>query len=139
MYFLDLNAWAVITAALIPLALGSFWYSPALFGNYWIRLTASDLRGQADAYRALLTAYLGSVAASLVMSSVLALLIENLIVIGPLGGMQVGFFVWLGFVATTTAPEYLFGGTARPYQLYLLTNGYHLISLVLMGGLLALL
>ena len=137
MFLLSLDPWPVITAALIPLALGSFWYSPMVFGNHWIRLSGSTIRSEAQARQALFTAWLGSFTASLLMSMVLALLIKNLFVVTPLDGMQVGFFLWLGFVATTSVPEYLFGGSARPYALYVLMNGYHLISLVLMGGLLA--
>jgi hypothetical protein len=137
MFLLSLDPWPVITAALIPLALGSFCYSPLVFGNHWLRLTGSDIKDEKEARQTLFTAWLGSFTASLLMSVILALLIENLFVVTPLDGMQIGFLVWLGFIATTSAPAYLFGGTARPYMLYMLVNGYHLISLILMGGILA--
>lgn len=132
------DPWAVLAASLIPLLLGSFWYSPALFGNHWLRLTAANITGFKDARTALTVAFLGSYAASLVMSFVVAVLVVNLFVIDAFDGITLGFLVWLGFVATTSVPEYLFGGTKRPFTLYLMTSAYHLLSLVLMGGLLAL-
>lgn len=134
MFFTDINPWIVLVASFIPLVLASFWYSPAMFGTHWLRLSGSDIRNDADAKRAVAAAWLGSFLSSLVMCTVLALIIDNLFVIDAFDGMVVGFFIWLGFVATTSFPEYLFGGSVRPYMLYVITNGYHLLSLLLVGG-----
>ncbi|MEX0930602.1 MAG: DUF1761 domain-containing protein [Candidatus Paceibacterota bacterium] len=137
MYFIDLNYLAIIVAALIPLLLGSFWYSPVAFGNQWLMLSNIGKENTPQSRREIVLAFLGSFAAGFVMSLVLAVLIRNLLVFSAVDGMEVGFWVWLGFVASTMLPEYLFGGSAKPYQLYALTAGYHLLSLVVMGALLA--
>jgi len=134
MFLTDINPWIVIIAAFIPLVVASFWYSPAMFGQHWLRLSGSDIRSERDVKRAVVAAWLGSFLASLVMCTVLALIIDNLFVVSAFDGMVVGFFVWLGFVATTSFPEYLFGGSVRPYALYLIVNGYHLLSLTIVGG-----
>ncbi len=135
---ISLDPSAVLLAALVPLLLGTFWYSPLIFGAHWIRLSGLRLSDIKQPRMAVAGALLGSLAAALVMSLVLALLIENLWAVSPFDGMVIGFFVWLGFIATTTLPEYLFGGQAKPYSLYFLVNGYHLVSLMLMGALLVL-
>ena len=44
--FSDVNEIAVVVTALLCIAVGSIWYSPLVFGKYWMsaaRLTAEDL------------------------------------------------------------------------------------------------
>ena len=50
-------------------------------------------------------------------------------------GMAVGFFNWLGFVAVVTIGNVTY--ERKPFKLFLLINGYLLISLLVMGALLA--
>jgi hypothetical protein len=47
-------------------------------------------------------------------------------------GIKVGAVIWLGFVATTFAKDYIF--EIRPLSLYAINAGYCLIDLVLMGA-----
>jgi hypothetical protein len=49
-------------------------------------------------------------------------------------GATIGFWAWLGFVATVTAASVLY--ERRPTALYLLNNGYQLASLLVMGAIL---
>ena len=51
-------------------------------------------------------------------------------------GMQAGFWVWLGFIATTMIGIVLW--EIKPVKLYLLIVAYYLISLLVMGSILAL-
>ena len=50
-------------------------------------------------------------------------------------GAAVGFFNWLGFIATTTLGVMVY--ERRPFGLYLITNGWQLLALVVMGAILA--
>jgi hypothetical protein len=52
-----------------------------------------------------------------------------------LQGLAVGFFVWLGFVAVVTIGTVTF--ERKPIRLFLLNNGYLLLSLLAMGAILA--
>ena len=54
---------------------------------------------------------------------------------GVMGGAQVGALAWLGFVATTSLADVTWA--KRPFALWLVNNGVHLIGLTLMGGMLA--
>jgi len=47
-------------------------------------------------------------------------------------GIKVGAVLWLGFVATTFAKDYIF--EIRPLSLYAINAGYGLIDLMLMGA-----
>lgn len=58
-------------------------------------------------------------------------------VVDPLVGLQVGFLVWLGFVGPTSLLNALYG--KKSLKLYVLDNGYHLVSLMVMGFLYVLL
>jgi len=49
-------------------------------------------------------------------------------------GMRIGFFAWLGFVATSTLAAYVFEG--RPIKLYVLYNTYQLVAFLVMGAIL---
>lgn len=135
---MSLDLGVVALAALVPMVLGSFWYSPVVFGNHWLTLSRIKTSSIQQARLEIAVALFGSFLASFIMSFVLAMLIENLFVITAVDGMVLGFWIWLGFVATTMIPEYLFGGSAKPYLLYVLNAGYHLLALISMGGLLAL-
>jgi len=47
-------------------------------------------------------------------------------------GIKVGAILWLGFIATIFAQEYIF--EIRPLSLYAINTGYSLIDLILMGA-----
>lgn len=73
--------------------------------------------------------------ASLVFAYVLAHLIKFSSTNTFSQGVMVGFWVWLGFVVTTVIPGYMYEG--KPKMLFFLFIIYQLISITLMGGLLA--
>ena len=73
--------------------------------------------------------------ASLVLAYFLAHVVEFMGASTLLDGAHVGFWVWLGFVATTSVGAYLFEG--RPLALYLINAGGYLAGLAVMGALLA--
>lgn len=56
------NYWAILASGLIPLVLGSIWYSPALFGNAWMKVagkTKEELKGTNMPLVFIFTAILG--------------------------------------------------------------------------------
>ncbi len=50
-------------------------------------------------------------------------------------GIALGALVWLGFIATVTLASVLY--EKRSVNLYILNNGYQLVSLVVMGAIVA--
>ncbi len=79
--------------------------------------------------------YVVNTIASLVFAYVLAHLIKFSLTTTFSQGVMIGFWVWLGFVVTTVIPGYMY--ESRPKMLYFLFIIYQLISITLMGGLLA--
>ncbi len=50
-------------------------------------------------------------------------------------GMQLGFWIWLGFVATVGVGQAMF--EERPFKLLLINLGYYFVELLVMGAILA--
>ena len=129
----DINYLAVLVAAVVNMVLGAIWYAPPVFGRTWMALvgkTEADIR-RSSAGRA----YAITAVVALILSYVLAHFVDYTKATTLVTGAQTGFWLWLGFVATVSAGGFIFEG--RPVRLYLLNNGYNLVSLVVMGTILA--
>lgn len=120
-----------IAGAILNMIIGFFWYSPSLYGNTWVKLIGKNMdelkKGSNNAY---LYVSLGSFIEAFVLANVLKQIGTRDLVSGALWGL----LIWLGFVATTMAANYMFA--SRPQKLYLIDTGYHLVSLLVMGAVL---
>jgi Protein of unknown function (DUF1761) len=127
-----INWFAILAAVIIKQALGALWFSPALFGLAWCKLTGvSDTEMKAGLVKALIPDVIGSA----LMAFVLVHAVHYAGAHDWMQGATVGFFNWLGFVAVATLGSVTF--EKRPVQLYLINNGFLLLALLLMGALLA--
>jgi hypothetical protein len=131
-----INYAAVAVSALAYWLLGGLWYSPLLFARPFValmRYTPEQVAAiqAAGEGRQLFVALL----ISLLLAYVLAHFVRFTGAETARTGMLAGFWLWLGFVATTNLETVLFEG--RPLGLYLINNGYHLVGLLGMGALLA--
>lgn len=127
----EIDVLAVLAAAVVPMVLGAFWYSPALFARPWLRAvgrTEEELTGARLGYP--LSAF-----CALVTSLVLAHVVEWSESDSLVDGLRIGLWVWLGFVATVLAVNTYFSG--RPRTLWAIDAGYQLLSLLAMGAILA--
>lgn len=121
------------------MVLGFVWYGP-LFGTYWIRLMGwseaevTEGRTQSMTKNYLLQA-LGSLVVAYVLAHVLIFASAYLNASGISAGVIAGFWNWLGFIAPVTLVSVLWEG--KSWRLWVLSNGYYLISLIVMGVILA--
>ncbi|MDQ3803488.1 MAG: DUF1761 domain-containing protein [Acidobacteriota bacterium] len=129
-----INHLAVAASALAYWVLGALWY--AAFASPFIALMRwkpEDLaRVEAEGAGVEIAVAL---AGSFVAAYVLAHFVKFTGAEDAWRGAQVGFWLWLGFVATTNLGTVLF--EFRPLGLYLINNGYHLVGMLGMGALLA--
>jgi len=130
-----INYSAVGAAAVGYWLLGAVWYG-LLFARPFIALmgwtpeqvAAIQAKGESTALGlAFIT--------SLVLAYVLAHFVRFLGAETARAGAATGFWLWLGFVATSNLETVLF--ESRPLGLYLISNGYHLVGMLGMGALLA--
>ncbi len=131
---IQLNTFAIIAASAVHMAFGALWYSPILFGKLWahyVGKTEEEIKNQGTK-----KAYIGTFIGAAATAFALALFIFGTGASSVWDGCMLSFTAWFGFVATTTLDEPLFSG--RPFGLYLLNNGFRLISMLLMGTILTL-
>ena len=116
--------------------LGALWYSPLLFARPFIALKGWTPE-QLAAVQA--QSHAGEIGLAFLTSLLLAYVLAHFVKFTGAEtawqGAQAGFWLWLGFVATTNLNTVLF--EFRPLGLYLINNGHHLVSMLGMGGLLA--
>ncbi len=131
----DINYLAVLVSSVASMAIGFAWYSTGAFGKKWMNmvgLSQKDLEKQKkDMGPKYGLVFLGS----LVMAYVLSHFVDFTLATTIAEGMQAGFWAWLGFVATVGLSTFVFEG--KPFKLYLINNGYQLVSLLVMGAILA--
>ena len=129
---MHVNWVAVIVAAIINMIVGAIWYSPGVFGKNWMALTGKrmdDMKSGAG------RAYGQAFVVALITAYVLARFVGYAGAHSIVRGAVIGFLAWIGFVATSSAGDVIFGG--RPTKLYAITNGYQLVVLIINGALLA--
>ena len=131
-----INYPAVVASAAAYWVLGALWYSPLLFARPFIAL-----KGYSPEQLAAMQAqsHAGEIGAAFVTSFVLAYVLAHFVrFVGAetaATGAVTGFWLFVGFVATSNLETVLF--ESRPLGLYLISNGYHLVGIVGMGSLLA--
>ena len=125
---LHLSLWAVLGAGTARFVLGGIWYSKLVFAKEWAKLTGFKEKQKKDgAAMAMLVEFLGNI----LMAFVLAHAIRYAQAQGIGQGMMVGFFNWLGFVATVTLGSVLF--EKKPLKLFFINNGFQLLSMIVMS------
>jgi hypothetical protein len=127
-----INYLAVLVAALVNYFIGAIWYG-ALFSGSWKKL--SGIPDMKPTPSSMIFGIIGA----LVMSYVLAHAIffaNAFMKTGALaGGLMCGFFNWIGFIAPVTLGVVIY--EKKSWKLWVLNNGYWLISLLVMGGILS--
>ncbi len=126
---------AVIVAGLIQFFVGWLWYG-MIFMNQWIEATGiSPDAGQSMSGGQMAVMYVGSLVSFLVTYYIMAHFVSYTKSITAKQGMQTGFWLWLGFVATVLSVNVIY--TMKPISLLLIDGGYWLVSMLAGGALLA--
>ncbi len=137
-----INYLAVVLGAVIMMVLGGLWYGP-LFGKQWIALMGFGegkvQEMQAKGMGAMWKSYALMGLGSLIMSFVLAhsVIFANAYLgsSGVWGGLQGGFWGWLGFVVPVSLGTVLWEG--KSWKLWGLNAGYYLVGLLIVGAVLS--
>jgi hypothetical protein len=132
-HFHALNDIAILVSAVILWILGATWYSPALFAKPWMQLI--NVQREPGKRDGMLLAMTSSFIGDLVLSYILASFISWSNISGFAYGSIIGVLVWIGFFAAPNLPQGLY--EKRPFKLFTINNGYWLVGLFIVGGLLA--
>lgn len=131
---LVINYWAILVAAIVSMVIGAIWYS-VLFGKKWMELMDIGPKRMEELKQKARWSYVWNFLALLVMAFVLAHIVDYTGATTWTAGMQAGFWLWLGFIATVSLGAVLWEG--KSWSLYFINAGYHLVELLVMGGILA--
>lgn len=126
---------SVLGATVASIATGFVWYGP-LFGKQWGELMGQSREAMTtQRQKSMGKSYVLMAAGSLVMSFILANFVQVAGAISLIDGISVAFWAWLGFAVPLLLTEILW--ESKPVQLYLINIGYQLVSLTLMGAIVA--
>ena len=132
----SINYLAVLVSAIVSMVIGALWYSPILFGKLWMRLSGmSENKLKEVKAKGMTKSYVIAFIVTLVMSYVLAHFVDYTEATTFALGMQTGFWIWLGFFATTMLGMVLWEG--KSVKFYLLNIIHYLVVLLVIGGMLA--
>ena len=128
----EINIWAVLLATLSTMVIGSIWYTPKVFGTYWMRVAKVTPSGEAkDA--------IGPILVTLVVSFITALVLAGSISIAQhfyegsflLNAIVTSVILWAGLTAARFVTHDAFEG--RPKGLTLLNIAHELVTFLVMG------
>lgn len=127
-----MNLVAIVVAAIAQFIIGWIWYGP-LFGKTWMSMMGMSQQSMSreGMGKTMILSFVGS----LVTAAVLSMLVGWMGAKTLNAGIAAGFWAWLGFVATVTLSAVLYAKMS--WNLYILNNAYYLVSLAVMGAILA--
>lgn len=130
----NINYLAVLSAAISNMIIGFLWYGP-LFGKQLMDLMGFTPKSMKSMKVTPKQAIAGGFVSAVIMSYVMAHFVGYVQASSIMDGLQVGFWLWLGFVATVMIGKVLWEG--KPFKLFAINSGYWLVAMIVMGGILA--
>lgn len=129
MEFGEVNVLGVVVSAVAAMVVGFIWFSPPLFEKVWLaEIGRSREEVAADSPIKFLVGFIGALLEAYILSALMNIMGEPSISMGVL----VAVVIWVSFVATTSAANFAFAG--RPFRLWLIENGNHLVTLLTIGA-----
>jgi len=129
----EINLWAVLLATLASMVVGSVWYAPPVFGNWWMK--AVDLtkeKAEKAGWKPIVISILTSLITAYVLAHVTYLSASFYTDVSFFAAaLTSAFWVWLGFTAARIVTHDVFEG--RPTKLTALNLAHELVTLLAMG------
>lgn len=128
---ITLNFLAIGVVSLLQVVLGFLWYGPIL-GKKWMALAGINKDSMKGS---VLLSMVGGLVTAVVMTAVLAYIIDLTQAATLMSGAVSGALVWLGFAATLTFGSVLW--EQKPLLLFAINAGFWLVVLSISGSILA--
>lgn len=138
---IPVNYLAILLAAVASMVVGFIYYSNPIISKPWMKLMGigkEDVKMKNEEMAKLYgTSFVLALVTAFVLSHVMAMS-ENYFHYPMLTtGLMTGFYMWLGFVMPVQATDVLF--SKKPIKLFGINTIYQLLSLLVMGVVIALL
>ncbi len=138
------NYLAILLCGVAAMVLGFLWYGP-LFGKVWMKEAgmSPDMMDKAKhdpaAKRAMMRSYaimfLSSLVMAYILSHVLVFATSYMGTSGVMAGLSSAFWMWLGFIATTSIGSVLW--EMKTWKYWMIVAGYYLVDLSIMSMILS--
>ena len=139
-----INYLAVLAAAVSSMVVGYIWYGP-LFGKQWMAAVCPDpmqmeqmkakMKAQGGMGKSYGLMFVGSLLMAYTLAHALVFASTYLKAWGFSAGLMAGFWNWLGFIAPVLFSAVLWEN--KSMKAYVLNAGYYLVTLCVMGVILA--
>ena len=128
----DINYFAVILATLSSMIVGSIWYTPKVFGNYWMRAANITPSGKAsDAVRPIVITVIVSFVTAWVLAGAAFISWDFYGGSFFVNTLVTALILWAGFTAARFITHDAFDG--RPTGLTVLNVAHELVTIVIMA------
>lgn len=132
------NIGLVALVALVPLVVGTLWYSRFMFGSLWMRYVQIDETTTVVPKGAMLRKSIISYVSYFLIAYALGVLVQYLIIATLVPALILALVVSLGFVVPALASDFIWAPTAKSWGLYYIHAGFFMVSIALMSVILAL-
>lgn len=123
---------AVIAAAIAAFAAGMVWYSPAMFGKKWMKMNGVTEKEAAKYKEKNKDQMMGMMITTVVVSAITAFVLANLLVLLNIttlfSAVQLAFWLWIGFQATSAYLLVLYEKKSMDW--WIISAGYNLVGLL---------
>jgi len=127
-FFSHLDWLHIVVAAVGYFMLGALWYSKALFGNAWIKLTGVDMSNP-NAKKGVGGIMAFTFILEFLVTVGLAILIYRIGLSGLLSGVKLGLFTGILFSGIGITISYLY--QMKPTSLSMIDGGYHTVGQII--------
>jgi hypothetical protein len=128
----EINYWAVLLATASSMVVGSIWYTPKVFGNYWMKAANVTPSGNAsDAVRPIILTVVVSFVTAWVLAGAAYIAWQFYGGSFLANSVVTTIILWAGFTAARFVTHDAFDG--RPARLTVLNVAHELVTLVIMA------
>jgi hypothetical protein len=127
----DINYLRILVAAVASFIIGGLWYSPVLFGNYWLKQKKFSPQKMKNMKKGAALGYFWGFIMAIITALVLDQFIQAIGVTTISRGILVAFWAWVGFYLTTLVGSMIWEGNSK--GLFFVNAGYWLVNLLVMG------
>jgi hypothetical protein len=128
----DINYWAVLLATLSSMIVGAIWYTPRVFGNYWMKKSGVTPSGNAsDAVRPIVVTVIVSFVTAWVLAGAAFIAWDFYGGSFFVNALVTGIILWAGFTAARFITHDAFD--KRPAGLTVLNVAHEFVTIVIMA------
>ncbi len=114
---IDINYKLVAVATIAQFVLGALWYSPLLFGNWWMRIMEATHISKEE-LKKMQKEMMPFYALQLFLTLFMTISLANLVpYISDFSIYHIAFWLWIGFIVPTQIGGVIWGSTKKKYWL----------------------